>query len=555
MRSQKTALWGSVRIDRDDRPPRMAMTEDAQKWIGGQPQIQVGGRIDHAVRVNDTERRLREAGRAFLAAAWPRLQEERVVPPPKFHPYIEVGRDFGHSVMTLAEYQVLEDAISASHPRFDGAAPLGQRVFPGGLIFSFLETFVAQLTRAGEEFAADGPFAERSLRDLVQAVQTDTFEVACCRVVSHMTTADGQPVVFTDVRLEPVVSEAAGHSGELHRIISSVIPGAASAYGRVRPDGFAPPESVIIARDSGPRPFDLREPLSQRIARFLLLVRLLKPGTSESMVEVQGETHAVREFKPIVVHFRGAGPGFASPTQLAARVITLCQDDVGRVDGLGRLLDEAQQDNPETAFTSFGMALQKFLVSFHAYVWYEQIVDLATAFEAVLSGKEKDDVTLRLKTRAASLLCTDLDPAVNIFKDIGVIYGLRSMLVHGGAMKRIKLLAEVRKLSTVPGDVRDGEAVAHAVERLRDLVRRSLLARICLATGNTPLWPLDTDQGVDMAMVDDLHRQTWREAWRETLIGIDAIAAADRPPRQRTPSGTAYGHDYEAWEAVGAAGE
>ncbi|WP_406054786.1 HEPN domain-containing protein [Streptomyces sp. NBC_01077] len=251
-----------------------------------------------------------------------------------------------------------------------------------------------------------------------------------------MTTADGQSVEFTDVRVEPVISEASGHSSELHRVISTVIPGAASAGGRVWPDAFAPPESVVIARDSGSKPFDLREPLSQRIERFLLLVRLLKPGTSESMLEIQGETHPVREFKPIVVRFRGAGPGFASPTQLAARVITLGSEDVGRVDGLGRLLDAAQQARPEMVFTSFAMAMQKFLLSFHAHVWYEQIVDLATAFEAVLSGKEKDDVTLRLKTRAATLLSTDLDPADKIFKDVGVIYALRSKLVHGGAMKK-----------------------------------------------------------------------------------------------------------------------
>lgn len=346
-----------------------------------------------------------------------------------------------------------------------------------------------------------------------------------------MTTADGQSVEFTDVRVEPVISEASGHSSELHRVISTVIPGAASAGGRVWPDAFAPPESVVIARDSGSKPFDLREPLSQRIERFLLLVRLLKPGTSESMLEIQGETHPVREFKPIVVRFRGAGPGFASPTQLAARVITLGSEDVGRVDGLGRLLDAAQQARPEMVFTSFAMAMQKFLLSFHAHVWYEQIVDLATAFEAVLSGKEKDDVTLRLKTRAATLLSTDLDPADKIFKDVGVIYALRSKLVHGGAMKK-DLLKDVRKISTVPDGLLAGEAVAHAVERLRDLVRRSLLARVCLATGDTPLWPLDTDEGVDSVMVDDFRRREWREAWRDTLTEIDAIATADRPPRQ-----------------------
>ncbi|MDT9700279.1 HEPN domain-containing protein [Streptomyces sp. P17] len=480
--------------------------------------------------MNDIDRRLQDTGRAFLAAAWARLQEERVVPPPAFHPYLEVGRDyFGNSVMPLAEYRALEEAIAASHPRFDAGRPLHEREFPGGLVFSFLETFIARLTRAREDFSPDGPAAEQALRDLIQAVHADTYEVACCRVVSHMTTADGKPVEFTNIRVEPVISQAADHDGELQRIISTVIPGAASAYGRDRPHGFAPPESVIIAQDSGAKPFDLAKPLSQRIERFMLLVRLLKPSTSESMAEIQGATHTVREFKPTVLRFRGAGPGFGSPTQLAARVITLGSDDVSRVDGLGRLLTAAEQPRTDMAFTSFGMALQKFVLSFHAYGWSEQIVDLATAFEAALSGKEKTDVTLRLKIRASTLLSTAVDPTEQIFNDVGVIYGLRSTLVHGGAMTEKALLKEVRKISTVPDGLPDGTAIAHAVERLRDLVRRSLLARICLAVDDTPLWPLNADTGVDAAMVDDLRRKTWREAWRDTLTSIDALASADPP--------------------------
>ncbi|WP_407549090.1 HEPN domain-containing protein [Streptomyces sp. Pv4-95] len=482
--------------------------------------------------MDDTDNRLKDAGRAFLAAAWDRLLEERVVPPPAFRPYLVVGRDyFGDSVMHLTEYRVLEDAIAASHPRFGADQPLHERKFPGGLIFSFLETFIARLTHAQEEFSPDAPVAEQSLNDLIGAVHADTFEVACCRRVSHLTTSDGNPVEFTNVRVEPVNAQAADHERELQRIISTTIPGAASAFGGDQLHDFAPPESVITVRSSSAEPFDLAKPLSRRIERFMLLVRLLKPGTSESMAEVQGATHTVREFKPMVLRFRGAGPGFGSPTQRAAHVITLGAEDVCRVDGLGRLLAAAEQPRTGMAFTSFGMALEKFLLSFHAYGWSEQIVDLATAFEATLSGKEKDDVTLRLKVRASTLLSTHLDPAEQIFKDVGVIYGLRSALVHGGAMREKALLKEVRKISTVPNGLPDGTAIAYAVERLRDLVRRSLLARVCLAASDTPLWPLDGDIGVDAAMVEDLSREAWRQAWRDALTEIDAVASADPQTR------------------------
>ncbi|MGW0314010.1 hypothetical protein [Streptomyces flavidovirens] len=474
--------------------------------------------------------RLQEAGRDFLAAAWDRLEQERVVPPPAFRPYLNVGHDyFGDSVMHLPEFQKLEAAISAAHPRFAPAVPLHERDFPGGLIFSFLEAFIARLTRTHEDFSVTGPAAAESLQDLLQAVRSESFDVACCRLVSHLTTADSAPVDFTHLRVEPVVAEPARHQAELKRIISEAIPEASSAYKRDWPFGFAPPESVIISRDSGPKPHALGDPLSERIERFLLLVRLLKPGISHSMAEIRGESRLVRDFKPTVVRFRGAGPGLPSARH-GSQVITLDRDDAGRVDGLDRLLAAAQRPPKDMAFTSFGMALHKFLLSFHAHDWSEQIVDLATAFEATLSGTAKTDVTLRLKIRASALLSAPDDPAELIFNDVGAIYNLRSYLVHGGALTKKALRKEVRKISTVPDDLLDGEAIARAVKRLRDLVRRSLLARICLAAGADPLWPLATDEGVDTAMVSDESRQAWRERWRDALASIDAGASADRAP-------------------------
>jgi hypothetical protein len=480
--------------------------------------------------MDEIESGLRVAARAFLAAAWPRLQEHHVVPPPLHHPYIRVGRDYtGEIVMGLREYAVLEAAVAAAHERFAPAAPAGQRHFPGGYIFSFLETFVARLSQAGEAFTVDGGSATQSIDDMVSAVRAESFEIACCRAVSYMTTVDRQPVDFAGVRVEPTASGPNRVQRGLYTIISDVIPYASSAYSRVTPGGFGSPQCVIVARDAGPRPFDLHEPLSNRIERFLLLVRLLKPGTSESMFEVQGGTHSVREFSPTLVQFRGVGPSLMSPTQLATRVITLDQKDSPRVDGLERLLASAQREQPGMLFTSFAIAMHKFLLSFHAHAWHEQIVDLATAFEATMSGTAKDDVTLRLRMRAATLLATERDPTGKIFADVGLIYGIRSMLVHGGAIKTKDLLKIVRKVSTVPGDARDGEATAHLVERLRDLVRRSLLARICLAAGSAPLWTLDNDAGVDTVMVDDTLRTTWREHWHSTLAAIDAEAAGDRP--------------------------
>jgi hypothetical protein len=174
------------------------------------------------------------------------------------HPFVELGRDYFGASIKGAEYHALEGVIAQAHDRFDPGAPRGEREFPSLLIFSLLEAFVARLTVSHEEFTLDGPAAEQSLRDLVRAVQADTFEAACCRVVSHLTTANSQVVDCGEVRVEPVIAPAHEHKRELNRIISEVISDAASAYGRDDPGDYAPPESVIIALGSDAKPIELR---------------------------------------------------------------------------------------------------------------------------------------------------------------------------------------------------------------------------------------------------------------------------------------------------------
>jgi hypothetical protein len=470
-----------------------------------------------------------ESARAFLGAACAVLESQRVIPPPVFHPYIEVGRDyFGPDLMELPEYAAFELAVTDDHPRFGEAVPLGDRDFASAYIFSFLETFVARSSMTEEEMSPTSIAADRSLEDLHRAIQASSWGVACCRVVSHLATADGEVLEIADVRVVPVESGFGGQRHS-HDVIESVIPGAESAYARVRPFVYAPPESVVVAEGTDAKPFDQAKDLSARIERFLLLVRLLHAGTCESIYEVQGETCPVRRFKPTVVRFRGSGETLISSTHMLRRSVRLSSNDDRRIDGLWKLIASAERERPGMALTSFAMAVQKFQLSYHSHTWYEQLVDLATAFEAALSGKENADVLLRLRSRSAALLWTDRDPATAIFRDVGQLYSLRSSLVHGGELKEKDLLKAVRGISTVPAEAPFGVALGHVVDRLRDLVRRSLLVRICLAKDDEPIWRLGDDDGVDAKLADDRTRSDWRAAWHDTLTSFDALNAADRP--------------------------
>jgi|ERR1017187_4681684 hypothetical protein len=73
----------------------------------------------------------------------------------------------------------------------------------------------------------------------------------------------------------------------------------------------------------------------------------------------------------------------------------------------------------------------------------------------------------------------------SIFRDVGALYGLRSKLVHGGDIKESDLRKIITGVSMIPDGALFGVAVAFAVDRLRDLVRRSFLARGITRCGTT----------------------------------------------------------------------
>lgn len=365
----------------------------------------------------------------------PVLERDRVVPPPLFHPYIEVGRDyFGGSLTGLREFKAFEAAVPRVHSRFSDDTPLGERDFASAYIFSFLEACVGRCCRRDEPLSPTAISVEESLSDLARTLASDSWEVACCREVSHLATSDGEPIDLSGVTVVPLSHAAGDHSREANAVIESIIPGAQSAHRREAPGGFDPPQSIVTARGFDAKPFDLADVLSARIDRFLLFSRLLHAGTCHSMYEVRGETSFVRRFRPTLVQFRGDG-GLVSSTRMVRRTTRLDAEDRARIAGLTSVFDQVVRPQPGVVVTSFEMALHKFELSYHSYAWYEQVVDLATAFEAVLSGKDKTDILLRLKTRAAALLATEKDPAVDIFKDVGLLYDVRSSYVPPSSLR------------------------------------------------------------------------------------------------------------------------
>jgi len=471
---------------------------------------------------------LRPASRAFIAAAFDVLTEEHVIPTPIFHPYVAVGRDyFGDSIRALAEYRALEVQLNETYPeRF--AEPLQRRraEFAQTYMFSFLEACVVHCARA-RSFDADSHAVDESIEELLTVLGTMTYGVACCRHISHLTTESGNEVQIGDVTVVPELEQWGGLVQRIQREIS----GAPRAWNRDQPRPYDPPHSLLIIRETtdDPDPYEVDNRLSGRLERFLLLARLLTAGTVQSAYEVGGTTTLIACMNPQMRIFR---KGWLDA--LVRRTVRLTGNEGAAFAALGVLIDAADVKREGMVATSFDVALSKFNRSHSSDSPYEHLVDLATALEAVLIGAEKDNegLTLRLRTRVAALLATDDDTARALFDDVGQLYTLRSKIVHGGQIKLKELRKIVARISTVPPDAaehRFGVALGYAVDRMRDLVRRAILARLCLAAEPDALWPFDGETAVDAILADDVRRAAWRQRWHARLAALGVEYAAGQP--------------------------
>lgn len=121
------------------------------------------------------------------------------------------------------------------------------------------------------------------------------------------------------------------------------------------------------------------------------------------------------------------------------------------------------------------------------------LVMSATAFEALLTKKEeREGLAHRLASRIANLLGSDPDSRRSLFKDVKALYGLRSDIVHGSPMAKVR-----DRLSSL--------------DSVRETLRLVLLSVISLyADGKKPSEVPDLLD--DLAFDDELRTRTRVEA-------------------------------------------
>ena len=447
----------------------------------------------------------------MLTEAFASLERLHVLPCSDYHPYVRVGRDYdGAAVMSGRAFVAFEQTLTHLYPAWFGSTPPAfPRAYPNQVSFSLIEASIAHLGRSGQDYRATSETVEELIVQLIDYLDVEETKVSSARVVCHLMTEDRHELEIGDVTIL-----AKSHWEEIAQV-TRIIPTAPSAFNRERPQYFARPEAVVVASASGPDPFALISPAQLPINRFLLAIRLLYGVTSTGIYQVTGESTAICRYRAdleILDHY-------GLPMSLRAAVLS--DANIAPITHFLELYDRTEHRIAKEVVHPLEMAVLKFTGTFSSNGWFENIVDLSTALEAALSGTDRTDIALRISLRAAALLSSEADKPSTIFADLKKLYTLRSSLVHGAVV----LQKDMDNWTTSLSVARDGATprmrVDLMVDRLRDLVRRAILARLVLSDQGK--WPLRGEQPpVDQLMADPTIAAEWRDAWRASMTAMGA---------------------------------
>jgi Apea-like HEPN len=453
----------------------------------------------------ENSRDLEPLARAFLDAAMARLAEERVLPASAYRPWIRAGVDYpGPVVLELPEARVLEEAIEVAMPeRFKRLGPRVDTHSPHQYLFGLLESTVAELTIADEPYAAASSAAKRQVREFEALMTAEECAGSVVVFVSGIRlTAPSLPIGRLEARrvdtlLDEVLREIPEVADDLDELLWSSH-GLPWEAGRLVFRGDWDPTV-------GHTPFETVSVTSE-IDALIAATRLLTNATVVKNGTVIGQS------QPLPVH-RGAREIEANHDHLIAwRPFQLSAETLGPLLAMKRWLSTTLgRDKPRAHVMS--VAAGRFHAALDRQFWDEQLLELAIGLEAALLGGDKDgEITYRLRTRAAALLTTDAESPERVFDEIGALYEMRSSLVHGapiGDRDRRHLLTAMQ--SSRASELM-GERFAVIVDRARDLLRRAIIARLCLSEGERPLWPWSAPPrfSVDRALLNPSTAQEWR---------------------------------------------
>ena len=388
---------------------------------------------------------------------------------------------------------------------------------------ALVEAAVAAATLADEPCEISSPSVQQVIDEFIDKIQTTPRATVLLVVtdidVEHAVVPQGhedrlgEAIRIADVRVIRVESKP-------ERFIELELPSAGYDIEREHAVTYPGPAALFVASIESVVDLDARLATARnRVTQLLAAVRLATGTTARALLIAEGEPDRVHRYGPVITPLRQ--PWF----RYGHRPVTLDADDVTPIETLAALLEgfanSADQSTPlRLALGRFGRSLDETAASLP-----DQAVDLAVGLEAALAGKERTEVGLRLRLRAAQLLSSEIDSPQQIYADVGGLYELRSTIVHGGVLTEQSVEKVIRRVTGASRGQGSAEMYALALDRWRDLLRRAILARMALQSAAIP-WPIAARGGapfdVDQHLASDEARADWkrhiRDYWDERAL-------------------------------------
>jgi hypothetical protein len=426
-----------------------------------------------------------------------------VLPAPRYQVPLRVGSDYFGTDLMGASYKQLEEQVETDFAaRFP---PPGSANFESAAnwIFALLETAIFHEVRGRLSWRAA---CTTAIREWITSLSRPQHHCVAARLLRHVATPGNVPVRVGGVTITPTRLRPGPE-------LEDLLPGATRLVFEAGPTGFAPPFALAIATASDADAYRAVSIARSGIDRFVSAARLATCATVSSEWEVSGERGPVQYLTPRL-------ESLARDTMVVtARVCTLEPGVVRAIRAVTNLIgtSSALPRAGGSRSSPVGVAMYRFARSFDSPIWYDALMDAAIGCEPALSCKDDDPegVSLRLRLRSAELLTTADDPPQSIFGDVRVLYGLRSRIAHGDDVAPEKLLREADKLSRLDRGLMPNPKMHAAADRLRDLLRRAIIARLVIADLPDG-WP-DRGGTLDQGLSDVVWATNWRRSWQAEL--------------------------------------
>jgi Apea-like HEPN len=465
--------------------------------------------------MNDA-RSLEKAVSDYLSESLKRLAGMHVWPRPPWSPVIHLGSDYFGDDLASDEGRLLAQAIELEFAERFAPEAL-DREFADLYTYRVLEAFVLLRTITSERRTDEDvmTMVVSELRALL-AKPRNLLMTAVLLLDVGITDSTG-PFNVGAARLLPL-----HFSDGLERVMYGLFPTLRGTDLRGSFRMWMGDDAVLVVVENHGRTYEeARDVNATAVQRMVDAGRLATGGSFESAFVVSGQPGHLTSWPTVF----DVLPGRAF--RWTRRAVQISRAMFDGIEATAQVFDQLRAGGD--VVTPFDVAMYRYARTFQAAQWQEQVVDLAIALESMLGGgDEREEIGLRLRTRACWLLSSAGDPPSDLYNDIRVFYDLRSKIVHGVPAGEKYLRKTFARLRVHKKERGSGISAQVAVDRLREIVRRAILARASLALQNdassVALWPVGSAADPSSILIEDAERMRWRDSWRGRFraLGFEA---------------------------------